>query len=69
MSYRHEQFVAAAIAAGDRNDEDIAERLKVARVTAWRLRTGRTTPGPLTLAKIEQAYGLTAATLLGIEAA
>ncbi|MFD4659315.1 helix-turn-helix domain-containing protein [Kitasatospora sp. NPDC058444] len=69
MSYRHEQLVAAARAAGDHTDSDIADRLKVARTTAWRLRTGKTTPGASTLAKIEQAYGLTAAALLRTEAA
>ncbi|MFD7738394.1 helix-turn-helix transcriptional regulator [Streptomyces sp. MJM8645] len=69
MVYQHEQLVAAAQAAGDHTDSDIADRLKVARVTAWRLRTGKTAPSASTLARIELAYGLTAADLLGGEAA
>ncbi|MFE7638332.1 helix-turn-helix domain-containing protein [Kitasatospora sp. NPDC057518] len=69
MSYQHERLVCAARAAGDRTDSDIAERLKVAPVTAWRLRTGRTTPAGRTLAAIERAYGLTPADLLSSEAA
>ncbi|MEV5673477.1 helix-turn-helix transcriptional regulator [Streptomyces sp. NPDC052503] len=49
---------ALATDKGDRHYTDLAERLKVAPATAWRLWTGKTAPSARVAAAVEQVYGL-----------
>nr|WTB07427.1 XRE family transcriptional regulator [Streptomyces antimycoticus] len=53
-----------ARANGDERYIDLADRLKVAPVTAWRLWTGKTAPSTRVAAAVETAYGLPASALL-----
>lgn len=53
-----------AIANGDAHYVDLANRLRVAPATAWRLWTGKTAPSARVAAAVEAAYGLSAAALL-----
>ncbi len=64
MSYAPSRLVSAAHAAGDRTPADIARRLNVRYLSAYRWTTGRHAPGPEGLAAIERAYGLTAVDLI-----
>lgn len=62
--YDRTRLVAAARSAGDRNPEDTARRLKVARATAWRLWHGVTAPSARTAALVEQHYDIPASQLV-----
>ncbi|WND36958.1 XRE family transcriptional regulator [Streptomyces sp. BB1-1-1] len=53
-----------AAAKGDECYVDLADRLKVAPVTAWRLWNGKTAPSARVAAAVEVAYGLSASALL-----
>ncbi|MFZ3569243.1 XRE family transcriptional regulator [Streptomyces sp. BH034] len=55
---------AVARDKGDAHYTDIATRLKVAPVTAWRLWTGKTAPSARVAAAVEDVYGLPASRLL-----
>ena len=55
---------AVARAKGDARYVDLADRLKVAHTTAWRLWTGKTAPSARVAAAVEAAYGLPASALL-----
>ena len=62
--YDRSALRSVAAARGDTRYIDLANRLGVAPVTAWRLWTGRTAPSARVTAAIETAYGLPAAALL-----
>ncbi|MGA5354013.1 XRE family transcriptional regulator [Streptomyces thermodiastaticus] len=62
--YDRSALRAVARAKGDTRYVDLATRLSVAPVTAWRLWTGRTAPSTRVAAAVETAYGLPAAALL-----
>ncbi|WP_329148231.1 helix-turn-helix transcriptional regulator [Streptomyces sp. NBC_01456] len=64
MEYAHTRLLAAWEAAGDTTDALVARRLNINPATAWRLRKGISRPGSVTLARIERAYGITAAELM-----
>lgn len=64
MKYAHARLLAAWEAAGDTSDAKVARRLGINPATAWRLRKGVSRPSSATLARIERAYGLTAADLM-----
>ncbi|MFD8545038.1 helix-turn-helix domain-containing protein [Streptomyces sp. NPDC059649] len=64
MDYAHARLLAAWTAAGDTTDAAVARRLGINPATAWRLRKGVSRPSSATLARIERAYGITAAELL-----
>lgn len=66
--YDRTSLRAAAGAIGDKRYLDLAERLKVAPATAWRLWSGKTAPSSHVAAKIEAAYGLPASRLLVLAA-
>ncbi|MBP0456219.1 hypothetical protein [Streptomyces montanisoli] len=53
-----------AAAKGDARPVDLADRLKVAQATAWRLYHGHTAPSARVAAAVEHAYGLPASALL-----
>ncbi|MEV5133557.1 helix-turn-helix transcriptional regulator [Streptomyces sp. NPDC053705] len=55
---------AIASSNGQPHYTDLAERLKVAPATAWRLWTGKTAPSARVAAAVEDAYGLPASRLL-----
>lgn len=63
MQFDHSRLLAAWAAAGDTTDAAVARRLEISPSTAWRLRKGVCSPGSRTLARIESAYGVTAAEL------
>ncbi|MFD9813737.1 helix-turn-helix domain-containing protein [Streptomyces sp. NPDC059080] len=65
MHFNHARLIAAWNAVGDTSDAAVARRLGIDPSTAWRLRKGRSLPNGQTLARIEAAYGLTAAELYG----
>ena len=67
--YTPAHLIAAAQAHGDHSSADIARRLGVPYVSAYRWVTGRHAPGPAALAAIERTYGVTAATILAEEPA
>ncbi|PNE42731.1 helix-turn-helix domain-containing protein [Streptomyces noursei] len=69
MDYTPAHLIAAAHAHGDHTTADIARRLGVPYVSAYRWVTGRHAPGPKGLATIERTYGVTAAKILTGEAA
>jgi transcriptional regulator with XRE-family HTH domain len=62
--YDRRVLVAAAQGMGDRRPVDIANRLKVARNTAWRLWHGHTAPSAGLAAAVEQHYGVSARQLI-----
>ncbi|MEF3114515.1 helix-turn-helix transcriptional regulator [Streptomyces chrestomyceticus] len=64
MSYTPAHLIAAASTRGDNTTAEIARRLGVPYVSAYRWLTGRNAPGPHALAAIERAYGVTAAEIL-----
>jgi transcriptional regulator with XRE-family HTH domain len=66
--YDRALLVAIASDKGDRHYTDLAERLKVAPATAWRLWTGKTAPSARVAAAVEHAYGLPASRLLKLAA-
>jgi transcriptional regulator with XRE-family HTH domain len=49
---------------GDHRPVDLANRLGVARNTAWRLWHGHTAPSANLAASVEQAYGVSARQLI-----
>lgn len=55
---------AVAHAQGDTGYTDVARRLHVSPVTAWRLWTGKTAPSARLAAAVENAYGLPASRLM-----
>ncbi|MFF0630355.1 helix-turn-helix domain-containing protein [Streptomyces sp. NPDC004296] len=63
-SYAPTALLAAARAAGDRTPADMARRMGVPYLAAYRWATGRHAPGPAGLAVIERTYGLTPADLI-----
>ncbi|MDN3056210.1 helix-turn-helix transcriptional regulator [Streptomyces sp. SRF1] len=64
MSYAPAALLAAAQNAGDRTPADMARRMGVPYLAAYRWATGRHAPSPSGLAAIERTYGLTAADLM-----
>ncbi|MEK2473848.1 helix-turn-helix domain-containing protein [Streptomyces yunnanensis] len=68
MAYTPAHLIAAAQTHGDHTTAEIARRLGVPYVSAYRWVTGRHAPGPEGLAAIERAYGVTAATIFTGEA-
>lgn len=62
--YDRSVLVTAAAAMGDRRPVDLANRLKVARNTAWRLWHGHTAPSATLAAAVEQHYGISARQLI-----
>ncbi|WP_404959061.1 helix-turn-helix domain-containing protein [Streptomyces sp. 147326] len=64
MSHVADALLSAAHARGDRTTADMARRMGVSYLAAYRWTTGRNAPGPAGLAAIERAYGLTSATLV-----
>ncbi|MFE7115465.1 helix-turn-helix domain-containing protein [Streptomyces sp. NPDC057654] len=68
MSFAPGTLLDAAHKAGDHTPADMARRMGVAYLTAYRWATGRTTPSPRGLAAIERTYGLTPADLMRQEA-
>lgn len=58
---------SVAMANGQRTYVDLAEHLKVAHVTGWRLWNGKHAPSAATAAKIEDAYGITLRQLLQLK--
>ncbi|MFD7510170.1 hypothetical protein ACFV5N_12630 [Streptomyces sp. NPDC059853] len=64
MTYTPAPLLRVAHARGDRSAADIARRLDVPYLAAYRWTTGRATPGPAGLAAIERVYGLTSADLI-----
>lgn len=63
MSHVSEALVAAAHARGDHTTADMARRMGVSYLAAYRWATGRNAPSPAGLAVIERTYGLTSAAL------
>ncbi|MET9291147.1 helix-turn-helix transcriptional regulator [Streptomyces sp. NPDC003077] len=57
-------LLVAAEGLGDRTPADMARRMGVPYLAAYRWATGRHAPNPSGLAAIERAYGLTAADLM-----
>jgi hypothetical protein len=57
-------FRAVAREKGDTTGADIARRLDVSPVTGWRLLHGKCAPTADVTARIQAAYGLTAADML-----
>jgi transcriptional regulator with XRE-family HTH domain len=55
---------AVAQAHGQRHYSDVATRLGIAPVTAWRLWNGKTAPSPDVAARVEATYGLPVSRLL-----
>lgn len=55
---------AVATAKGQRTYVDLADHLKVAPVTGWRLWNGKTAPSAKLAARVEAAYGLSIAQLI-----
>lgn len=62
--YDRAQLVTAARKAGDRTPSDTANRLQVARNTAWRLWNGHTAPSAAVAAAVEEHYGISASQLV-----
>ncbi|MFJ6074684.1 XRE family transcriptional regulator [Streptomyces sp. NPDC093065] len=62
--YDRAHLVAVANDKGDRHYTDLAARLKVAPVTAWRLWTGKTAPSARLAAAVQDEYGIPASRLL-----
>lgn len=62
--YDRTVLITAARTMGDSRPVDIANRLKVARNTAWRLFHGHTAPSADLAARVEQAYGVSARQLI-----
>lgn len=69
MSYAPDALLDAARKAGDRTPADMARRMKVPYLAAYRWATGRHAPSPSGLAAIERTYGLTSADLMREDAA
>lgn len=64
MSYDRTLLRAVAHARGQHTYVDLADHLKVAPVTAWRLWHGKTAPSAPIAEKVQTAYGLTLTQLL-----
>ncbi|MGW6566484.1 hypothetical protein [Streptomyces sp. NPDC054975] len=62
--YDRTQLRSAAEAKGLHNYGDLADHLKVAQSTAWRLWYGKNAPSVGTARKVEDAFGLTLAQLM-----
>ncbi|MEU7340580.1 XRE family transcriptional regulator [Streptomyces sp. NPDC007074] len=62
--YDRTVLLSAARTMGDSRPVDIANRLNVARNTAWRLFHGHTAPSADLAARVEQAYGVSARQLI-----
>ncbi|MFE7316438.1 helix-turn-helix domain-containing protein [Streptomyces sp. NPDC057555] len=69
MSYTPVALLAAAREAGDQTPADMARRMNVPYLAAYRWATGRNAPGPAGLAAIERTYGVTPTDLLREDAA
>jgi transcriptional regulator with XRE-family HTH domain len=62
--YDRTVLVTAARSMGDHRPVDLANRLGVARNTAWRLFNGHGAPAADLAARVEQAYGVSARQLI-----
>lgn len=65
MHHQYDRSLLRDVAAsrGDETAADMARRLRIARMTAWRLWTGASTPTARLAATVEAHYGITAAQL------
>ncbi|MBZ6258165.1 hypothetical protein KVH22_21855 [Streptomyces olivaceus] len=64
MQYDRTLLRNAARGTGDKTAADVARRLNVGRMAAWRLWNGHGTPAATTAAAAERAYGVPASALV-----
>ncbi|MGW0134864.1 helix-turn-helix domain-containing protein [Streptomyces sp. NPDC003299] len=64
MQYDRALLRRAAKGTGDKTPADVARRLGVGRMAAWRLWNGHGAPSATTAAAVERAYGVPATALV-----